>query len=130
MSEPKKYENVSDGYTARFLNTQTGHAAPKGEYVRYDDYAKVKEAGQNMLQHLRESTAEVERLKAEVERLVDERCLRGEGMKQKELRITRLRAQVERLTKSGDEMAADLIGEFGSYNSVDEWNAAKKGCQP
>ena len=37
----------------------------------------------------------------------------------------RLKAEVERLTKAGDAMAADLIGEFGSYNSVDEWNAAK-----
>jgi len=69
MSEPKRYEYVSDGYTALFINPQTGHAAPKGKYVGLDDYAKVKEAGQNMLQHLRESTSEVERLKSEVERL-------------------------------------------------------------
>lgn len=80
-----------------------------GEYVLHTDYA---------------------RLKAEVERLVDERCLRGEGIKQNEIRIARLKAKFERLTKAGDAMAADLIGEFGSYNSVDEWNAAKKGCQP
>jgi hypothetical protein len=39
----------------------------------------------------------------------------------------RLKAEVERLTKAGDEMAADLIGEFGSYNSVYAWNAAKNG---
>ena len=37
----------------------------------------------------------------------------------------RLKAEVERLTKAGDAMAADLIGEFGSYNSVDGWHAAK-----
>jgi archaellum component FlaC len=44
--------------------------ADEGKWVLYEDYAKVKEAGQNILQHLRESTAEVERLKAEVERLI------------------------------------------------------------
>jgi len=38
-----------------------------------------------------------------------------------------LKSEVERLTKAGDAMAADLIGEFGSYNSVNEWNAAKDG---
>jgi hypothetical protein len=71
MSEPKRYEYVSDGYTARFINPKTGHSAPYGEYVGWEDYAKVKEAGQNMLQHLRESTSEVERLKSEVERLTE-----------------------------------------------------------
>jgi hypothetical protein len=35
--------------------------------------------------------------------------------------------QYERIIKAGDEMAADLIGEFGSYNSVYAWNAAKNG---
>jgi len=42
MSEPKRYEYVSDGYTARFINPKTGHAAPKGDYVRYEDYARLK----------------------------------------------------------------------------------------
>ena len=44
--------------------------------------------------------------------------------------LARLKAEVERLTKSGDAMAEDLIGEFGSYNSVNDWNSAKKGGQP
>ena len=42
MSPPKKYEYVSDGYTARFINPQNGHAAPYGEYVRWEDYARIK----------------------------------------------------------------------------------------
>jgi len=99
MSEPKRYEYVSDGYTARFINPKTGHAAPYGEYVGWEDYAKVKEAGQNMLQHLRESTSEVERLKAEV----------------------------ERLTKAGDALSADVLFVFGENKDVDGWNAAKEG---
>ena len=36
---------------------------------------------------------------------------------------------IRSLTKAGDEMAADLIGEFGSYNSVNDWNAAKEDTQ-
>jgi len=43
--------------------------------------------------------------------------------------VSRLKAEVERLRKAGDAMAEDLIGEFGSYNSVYDWNAAKKGGQ-
>jgi hypothetical protein len=42
MSEPKKYEYVSDGYTARFINAKTGHAAPYGEYVLHSDYERLK----------------------------------------------------------------------------------------
>jgi hypothetical protein len=36
---------------------------------------------------------------------------------------------IRSLTKAGDEMAADLIGEFGSYNSVNDWNATKEKTQ-
>jgi hypothetical protein len=68
------------------------------------------------------------RLKAEVERLTaevsyDKRC----ELHTDKLAAEFTQAQVERLTKAGDEMAADLIGEFGSYNSVYDWNAAKEG---
>jgi len=130
MSKPKKYEYVSDGYTARFINPKTGHAAPYGEYVRWEDYAKVKEAGQNMLQHLRESTYEVALLKAEVERLTaftTRTIIPNEELK----------AQVERLTKAGDamassiqfneEMAQDYNGPTIVHQSVQRWNAAKEG---
>jgi hypothetical protein len=57
MSEPKRYEYVSDGYTARFINPKTGHAAPCGEYVRCEDYARLK--------------AEVERLKEDNRQLTN-----------------------------------------------------------
>ena len=91
---------------------------------------------------------EVERLKAEVERLeanTTKLCTHGDAeiarLKAEVERLTafttrtivpneELQAQVERLTKAGDAMAADLIGEFGSYNSVYDWNAAKEGKQP
>jgi hypothetical protein len=38
----KNYEYISDGYSARFLDPKTGHAAPKGEYVTLKDYARLK----------------------------------------------------------------------------------------
>jgi hypothetical protein len=71
------------------------------------------------------------RLKAEVERLTaevsyDKRC----ELHTDKLAAEFTQAQVERLTKAGDAMAADLIGEFGSYNSVYDWRAAKDGKQP
>ena len=66
--------------------------------------------------------AENPKLKAEVERLTafTTRTI---------IPNEELQAQVERLTKAGDAMAEDLIGEFGSYNSVYAWNAAKEGKQ-
>ena len=44
----------------------------------------------------------------------------------------RLKAEVERLTKAGDWMMADLIPyqQFDGFKSVKDWNAAKKGGQP
>ena len=67
----------------------------------------VKEAGQNILQHLRESTAEVERLKAEVARHVGERAIDDVGSELIPRRLVHwwmnenaeLKAEVERLTK-------------------------------
>ena len=51
MSEPKKYEYVSDGYTARFINAKTGHAAPYGEYVLHSDYARLKAEVERLRKH-------------------------------------------------------------------------------
>jgi archaellum component FlaC len=82
-----------------------------GNYVRYEDYAKVKEAGQNILQHLRESTAEVERLKAEVERLTKA----GDAMASS--------------IQFNEEMSQDYNGPTIVHQSVQRWNAAKEGKQ-
>jgi len=45
---------------------------------------------------------------------------------------TRLKAEIERLTKAGDAMALDLLKEFGhkemlKYKPYQAWNAAKEG---
>ena len=110
MSEPKKYEYVSDGYTARFINPKTGHSAPYGEYVRWEDYARLK--------------AEVERLTAFTTRTI--------------IPNEELQKQVERLTKAGDKLHAFLINYIvesrissAHLNKLDDgWNAAKEGKQP
>jgi hypothetical protein len=77
MNEPNRYTGKTEGTVLGSPHWEH----PEGEWVKWDDYARLK-------------------------------------------------AEVERLTKAGDAMAADLIGEFGSYNSVYDWNAAKEGKQP
>ena len=73
MSEPKKYEYVSDGYTARFINPQTGHAAPYGEYVRFEDYARLKAEVERLTAFTTRTIVPNEELQAQVEQLQN-RC--------------------------------------------------------
>jgi hypothetical protein len=108
VSKPKRYEYVSDGYTARFINPKTGHAAPLGEYVRYEDYARLK--------------AECQARQAENSVLAVE--------------CDSLKTEVERLTKAGDAMASTLKDGgiiVSGYALADEWLKAKllaaKGVQ-
>jgi chromosome segregation ATPase len=136
----------------------------EGEYVRYEDYARLKAECQARQAENSVLAVECDSLKAEVERLTEELrkseehnealCERMQDLNSNLFaasningklhmkrandlvqmggqceEITRLKAEVERLTKAGDAMAADLIGEFGDYKSVDDWNAAKEGKQ-
>lgn len=81
---------------------------PKGEWVLWTDY-----------QHLLESY-----------KVLQERESRQSVLSHMDsIGIDQLKAEVERLTKAGDAMAADLNEEFSSCDSVDEWNAAKEGKQ-
>jgi hypothetical protein len=36
----KKYEHMSDGYSARFIDPKTGKKPPIGEYVSHEDFYK------------------------------------------------------------------------------------------
>jgi FtsZ-binding cell division protein ZapB len=76
------------------------------------------------------ASQDIKTLREQIEELKLENSQYEEHHKYGQNVITSLRDEVERLTKAGDAMAADLIGEFGSYNSVYDWNAAKKGGQP
>jgi hypothetical protein len=43
MSEPTRYEySNGNNYWGHFINPKTQHFAPYGEYVRYEDYARLK----------------------------------------------------------------------------------------
>jgi cell division protein FtsB len=83
---------------------------------------------------LREENA---RLKAEVERLELEVFAFDRTIKQASCHydnrledIRQLQAHVERLTKAGDQLSADVLFVFGENKDVDDWNAAKEGKQP
>jgi hypothetical protein len=81
-------------------------ATPTGEFVRYEDYA---------------------RLKAEVERVGADNAHLHKGIYSLSLNVAQLKDEVERLTKAGDYMASHLEWEFGTNPSTDSWNAAKEG---
>ena len=85
-----------------------------------------------------EIEAENARLKAEVERLternqfleqIDSYLQDGINMANEE-RCIELEAQVERLTKAGDNMARVCHGIYGGLPLWEEWNKAKEGKQP
>ena len=43
MSEPTRYEySNGNNYWGHFINPKTQHFAPYGDYVRYEDYARLK----------------------------------------------------------------------------------------
>jgi hypothetical protein len=95
------------------------------------EVASLKALTAEMDKTINASQAECRRLKAEVERLMI--FCNCTLIPSKELQ-----AQVERLTKAGDELHAFLINYIvdsrisSAYlNKLDdEWNAAKKGGQP
>ena len=104
MSEPKRYDV---GMTTEFNPHGFNHSFPRvyeaeqGRYVEYEDYARLK--------------AELDKYRKDVTNSVDD--LLDERK--------RLKAEVERLTEAGDDMAADLP----PHGSVIRWNAAKEGKQ-
>ena len=109
MSEPKRYDV---GMTTEFNPHGFNHSFPRvyeseqGRYVEYEDYARLK--------------AEVDKLTFRPEHYLDDD---GEWVSNIVFyrMQERLKAEVERLTKAGDAMAADLP----PYGSVIRWHAAK-----
>jgi uncharacterized small protein (DUF1192 family) len=85
----------------------------------------------SMMKRIGELKAENARLKADVNELADGLKLASEvGIKMAD-EVTRLKAEVERLTKAGDVMASGLQGMAGERPKAlaDEWNDAK-GVNP
>jgi len=101
VSEPKRYLAKCPWYAIEM------QAHPRGEFVLYSDYARLK--------------AECQARQAENSVLAVE--------------CDSLKTEVERLTKAGDAMRDILCwcymdGYPSKKEAEDKWNAAKKGGQP
>jgi hypothetical protein len=91
----------------------------KGRTWQEAFYIQTKAFLEKNSEHLKE----IARLKAEVERLTaftTRTIIPNEEMQ----------AHIERLTKAGDQLSADVLLVFGENKDVDDWNAAKEGKQP
>ena len=107
---------------------------PEGEMVYFDDYvnlwaenARLKADSQLVVKHLGEACADNLRLKADVNELAEGLKLASEvGIKIAD-EVTRLKAEVERLRKAGDDMV-NSMGKFTEEDdAVEAWLAAKEG---
>jgi hypothetical protein len=123
-----------------------------GKLCEYRDYARLKAEVDNLRKsadiNTDESTHELSRLKAEVERLTAfTTCtiIPNELLQAEVERLTNnckyldqkldeeldnsamLCGQVERLTKAGDAMAEELVGRYFGKRLINDWNAAKEG---
>ncbi len=84
----------------------------------------------SMMKRIGELKAENARLKADVNELADGLKLASEvGIKMAD-EVTRLKAEVERLTKAGDAMAEEMLKLNHPHASVYFWCKAKEGGQP
>jgi hypothetical protein len=129
MRTDRRSEGRRPQVSAKRYSIQGSSAAlveeDNGVLVKWEDYAALQ--------------AEVERLAADVNQLADGLKLASEvGIKIAD-KITRLKAENERLRKAGDQFFESEIGYFGehildnpkhpSYEMLHNWLAAK-GVQP
>jgi len=131
MSEPKRYDV---GMTTEFNPHGFNHSFPRvyeaeeGKYVEYSDYARLKaeverltsdiqmekENEDRLVREWQRANNEVYGLQTQVAALIDDQ--------------TRLKAEVKRLTKAGDNLEQVLTEISYSYragNASHEWRAAK-----
>ena len=117
MSEPIRYTGKTEGC----LLGSPHWEHPEGEWVKWQDYARLKAK----IEKLRLENGAFKRTVKEASAHYDNRLAD----------IARLKAEVERLRKAGDAMAFNYeqMHDFdGVYDSdlmklVDRWNAAKEG---
>jgi len=99
----------------------------KGRTWQEAFYIQTKAFLEKNSEHLKE----IERLKAEVERLTA--IVGADAIDREHGMCCDASAQVERLTKAGDAFVLLLEDEgydMESIREVDDWNAAKEGKQP
>ena len=128
----KRYQPVAQcvepSYQAQMVEPKVMEFS-EGEYVRWEDYDATCETLAHTETERDASDAEVQRLKAEVERLTLENSQYEEHHKYGQNVIKGLREQVERLTKAGDGLEDAIIdGSSKQMNKArDDWHAAKEG---
>lgn len=161
MSEPKKYilNHIPGAFKMddHWMHPQDNRMAPApaGDYVRYEDYARLKAEVEKLNATLQQAYVDFEkRIQKEaahpacikLNRLVGDKNNEIHRLKAEVERLTafttrtiipneELQAQVERLTKAGDAM----LSEWSSGDEKDAknfrkalvmWHIAKEGKQP
>jgi len=121
MSDPIRYTGKTGGFVIGIPLWEH----PKGEWVKWEDYARLKADLRNCYTAIQVKEEENNRLKAEVKWMTAfTTCTIIPNQE--------LQAQVERLTKAGDNLERILTGYMSSYevgNASHEWRAAKEGKQ-
>ena len=134
MSEPKRYTGKTEGS----LLGSPHWEQPEGEWVKWEDYARLKALTVEMDKTINISQAGCRELKAEVKRLTNNCDYLDQKLDEELDKSAMLCGQIERLTKAGDELHAFLINYIvesrisSAYlNKLDDgWEAAKEGKQP
>lgn len=139
MSEPIRYTGKTEG----LLLGSPHWEHPEGEWVKWEDYARLKADLRNCYTAIQVKEEEKDRLKAltvEMDKTIN---ISQAGYRELKAEVERLeafttctiipneklQAQVERLTKAGDNLERILTGHISSYevgNASHEWRAAKK----
>ena len=133
MNDPKRY---TPDYT--FTGTAfvpTTREFSEGEYVRYEDYARLKAEVERLTAIVGADAIDREHgmccdASAQVERVGAENAHLHKGIYSLSLNVAQLKDEVERLTKAGDAFVLLLEDEgydMESIREVDGWNAAKEG---
>ena len=121
MSEPKRYDDVIGMLTDQCRQYAVENARLKAEVERLTSVSEAwKKRRLDKVEAECINWAEVEKENAYLKAIVESHHF------DLYLQNTRLKAEVERLTKAGDEMALNLT-HIGWNICVEAWNAAKEG---
>ena len=118
MSEVKRYSLTLHKVKGKFKSPE--FERDNGEWVKYEDYARLHSQFAN-------SEQENARLKADIKDLREDRIRMCDVTIEDIAVIARLKAEVERLRKAGDDMADHIqSGWVSAERAIDQWNAAKE----
>ena len=124
MSDPKRYRLDPESYLAEH---------PQGEFIDYQDYARLKADNDRLKEAIADSYKAVDEMEQRFKALEAEFETHPMAAE-----IARLKAEVERLTKAGDAMISFLWAENDDENFngaisyiaekvENDWHNAKEG---